>query len=491
MIHRSIAAKLLLSLVLFLAAPVAVYQQFSAADAERNALLLASIRGQGETIARALSGPLGSAGPADMPTMQTELARYVNEQIDLKLLFQPAGSDPGTFYFVAAVPPETPEVLEQSREAIERSGLLATVWDSCTGERSITQRSLNPRGREELTVSVVPVKTARGCWALITATSSGDILATSIGRPYWQRPEVLVAAAIYIAMAGVIMLLLADLGLNLRRFVRLARVIAGGRGDGRSFRELNRVPELTGVAGRFDAMVQRLRDTAAEIRNAAEESAHALKTPIGTITQSLEPLKRVVPAEDRRGRRAIEIIEQSCRRLSELVATARRSTEAMAWAADPPSARIDLSELAEGLCASFAGPCEARGVHLAATVDPGLIVLGGEDMLETVLENMVENAVSFSAAGQAVEVSVTASGRNVAIRVRDHGIGVEPERLGRIFEKGYSHRAASGSDAAAPAHFGLGLWLVKRNVEALGGTVAAANAAPRGLEMTVTLPRAD
>ena len=106
MIHRSIAAKLLLSLVLFLAAPVAVYQQFSAADAERNALLLASIRGQGETIARALSGPLGSAGPADMPTMQTELARYVNEQIDLKLLFQPAGSDPGTFYFVAAVPPD-------------------------------------------------------------------------------------------------------------------------------------------------------------------------------------------------------------------------------------------------------------------------------------------------------------------------------------------------------------------------------------------------
>src|SRR3546814_10820427 len=89
----------------------------------------------------------------------------------------------------------------------------------------------------------------------------------------------------------------------------------------------SRIPELKDVAEDFDRMVRTLREGAEAIRRTAEENAHSFKTPIGIIMQSLEPLKRALPHDDRRARRSLEIIEKrSEEQTSEIQSLMRNSS---------------------------------------------------------------------------------------------------------------------------------------------------------------------
>ncbi len=81
------------------------------------------------------------------------------------------------------------------------------------------------------------------------------------------------------------------------------------------------------------------------------------------------------------------------------------------------------------------------------------------------------------------------------LNVEDEGPGVPGESLQRIFDRYFSDRPAPHGDGeigtvpeSFEGHFGIGLWIVRRNVEALGGTVEAANRADRGFLIRVTLP---
>jgi two-component system sensor histidine kinase ChvG len=76
----------------------------------------------------------------------------------------------------------------------------------------------------------------------------------------------------------------------------------------------------------------------------------------------------------------------------------------------------------------------------------------------------------------------------VKLAVLDEGPGVSPGDMHHLFERGFSNRSASPEDGELSVrHQGLGLWIVKRNIEALGGTVSARNRASAGFEVVVRL----
>ena len=79
----------------------------------------------------------------------------------------------------------------------------------------------------------------------------------------------------------------------------------------------------------------------------------------------------------------------------------------------------------------------------------------------------------------------------VRITVRDSGPGASEDVLARLFEKGFTRRPAAATDRSGGGHFGLGMWIVSRNVAALNGTVGARNAEPSGLKVTIDLPVAE
>ncbi|MCR9071315.1 MAG: ATP-binding protein [Alphaproteobacteria bacterium] len=488
---RSIGAKLIVILVLFLVVPAVIYGRFQAADEERRSFMLESVRSHGAAIAQALANDLGRPDGDVFSMVPQRLQLFESRTMRLRLLFSPAAEDDlSDFFYVATAPASTLEQLELERTLFRETGLLSDVWSSCSGMVELSRVTAAPDAGRELLVSITPIQTARGCWALIASLALDDDVAASLIEPYWQRPEVIAAAVIYVAMASLLILILLDVRGALKRFERHARRIAAGGSHGRSFRRLNKVPELDGVAGEFDAMVKRLNDVSADIRSTAEEQVHALKTPIGTIAQSIEALRRAVPDDNARAHRMMGIIDQSRQRLSSLIVAGQRTTEAAALLASPPRQPVRVDELLKELCTDFEGPCEARGVRLRAEIEASAVVLGSEELLEAVFENVIENAVGFSPEGSSVVVRLVGTGGGVRIIVRDSGPGAADDVLARLFEKGFTKRPASAMNRGG-GHFGLGMWIVNRNVRALNGRVSARNADPSGLEVTIDLPVAE
>jgi len=186
-------------------------------------------------------------------------------------------------------------------------------------------------------------------------------------------------------------------------------------------------------------------------------------------------------------------------RLDGLVASARRLDEATADVIAKPRVSIDLGRVIGSLIQIRSTILATRDVSIilashdltiSAELWPGLLVLGSEEMIETVVENLIDNAVSFSPAGGEVLVHLTRDGRFAHLTVSDEGPGVPAERLGRIFDRYYSERRAEPAGDAQPSYFGIGLWIARRNVEAMGGAIGAENRIPCGLAIHVRLPLA-
>ncbi len=85
-----------------------------------------------------------------------------------------------------------------------------------------------------------------------------------------------------------------------------------------------------------------------------------------------------------------------------------------------------------------------------------------------------------------VSITLTAGSKTVGLEIEDEGPGVDPAKIPYMFERYFSSRP---EDASPSGHAGLGLWIVRRNVEALGGSVMAANRPGGGLSIAISLPR--
>jgi two-component system sensor histidine kinase CpxA len=111
-------------------------------------------------------------------------------------------------------------------------------------------------------------------------------------------------------------------------------------------------------------------------------------------------------------------------------------------------------------------------------------VLGNEQLLRRAVENVVRNAVQFTADGTEVEVKLDC-GDQAVITVRDHGPGVPAEALDKLFRPFYRVDEARDRNSGGT---GLGLAIAERAVRLHGGRVEAANVSTGGLAVTIVLP---
>ena len=468
--------------------PVIIYDRFSAADDAQKALLLRSVGEQGRVMAQALTPLLAQTEHPDLPQLGQVLARFADDVTNVKLLFSPADR-PG-FYYVASWPVVSSAQLETVRDELASEGVLDRLASTCQGDLPFALRYPLPGGSDEIVTSVTPIRAPDGCWAVVTSFAAGAMPGATLGRPYWQSPEVRIAFIIYLAMVLLTFTTFWSIRSGLRRFAERAIAIREHRRGG-SFGQQNDVPELADAAQEFDRMVEVLDASARDIRRAAEDNAHAFKTPIAVIRQSLEPLKRALDPGNQRGQRAIGLIETSLDRLDGLVASARHLDETTAELMDMPRSDIDLSALLTRLLQAQAPFLAARRIDLRGHIRPNVTVHANEEMVETVIENLFDNALSFSTEGQSIGVRLERQGDMAELIVADAGPGVPEENLERIFERYFSVRPPPETGGEVVSHFGLGLWIARRYVEALGGTIAAQNRTPHGLAVRMRLPLAD
>ena len=199
---RSFATKLVVLIAIFVAVPLIIYEQFRHADIEKRQLLLKSAQEQGRLMADAIREEIERFDPRTPRRLTEALQRLGSGEFQTKVLFRPReATGPDNFFYIAAMPVVTAEYLEQERSELLSRGILARVRRSCDGAGPLSERFVNPAGREEILTSLTPLNTDRGCWVVITSHSTAAFLGSSIGRSYWETPEVQIAAAIYVLMA--------------------------------------------------------------------------------------------------------------------------------------------------------------------------------------------------------------------------------------------------------------------------------------------------
>src|SRR6516162_8224444 len=370
-LRRSLAAPLVLLVAAFIAVPILFYLTFQQADQERQEMLLGSMQAQGRLVAAALQPILTRAQPTTFTESAEALRHFSDGNARIRLLFRPekvAGA--AGFYLVAAAPAIDAGAVDQEGRQLIGQGVLDDVAESCSVRRGNAQRYLDPSGRAEILTSVVPVTTPAGCWAITFSYPLDDLPGKALGTPYWQR-----AFFIYICLAALTLVVFLAIRRNVRRFARLARMLRLGGKPGHGFVEQNEIAELDGVAAEFDRLVATLGQTAESIRRRAEDNAHAFKTPIAIMRQSLEPLRRALPEDNQRGRRAAEVMEKAVDRLDSLVDDARRLDESVAELLDPPRRPVDLTRLLRQMGRAYHSLAEGRGVVLRIDAHEGVLVL--------------------------------------------------------------------------------------------------------------------
>jgi len=152
---------------------------------------------------------------------------------------------------------------------------------------------------------------------------------------------------------------------------------------------------------------------------------------------------------------------------------------------------IDLARLARDMAEAFQRAHGSTGIHVMAKEIGKAWVAATEDSLETILENLIDNAVGFSPEGGTVTMTVITEDTMVRLIVEDEGPGVQSDQLESIFRRNFSSRPTKEkSEQIETAHFGIGLAIVRRTVEILGGHIRAENRPNAGLRITVELPAA-
>jgi PAS domain S-box-containing protein len=217
-------------------------------------------------------------------------------------------------------------------------------------------------------------------------------------------------------------------------------------------------------------------------------AAHELRTPLTPLRLELESLQRAA-----RGQRASRLtpeaiatragsMERHLTRLTGLVTDLLDVARIAGGKLEMVLGEVELGALVREVVARHAVEIARAGSAVSVKADAPVVGVWDRARLEQVVENLLTNALKYGRA-QPIEIEVSAAGGRARLAVRDRGIGVPPESRERIFDQ--FERAASERHYGG---LGLGLWLVREIVAALGGSVRVESEVGVGSTFTVELP---
>jgi len=329
----------------------------------------------------------------------------------------------------------------------------------------------------------------RTTWGKMVAGPSGKryIVALRFHAP-GVRPPLFTTSRIaaMILTAGVVCYLLAlYLTSPLKKLKSTVQAFAQGNLDARVTPELgNRKDELADLGREFDQMAERISTLIASQKRLLADISHELRSPLARLSVALELARKNSPPL---ATPALNRIEQESERLNEMVGQLLALTRLESGAERVPAETVLLEELLQQIVddANFeAKPLrkEVRIVELEKCR-----VNGSAELLRSGIENVIRNAVRYTAVGTSVDVALQWKLETAELSVRDRGPGVPETELAHIFEPFY--RVSAARDRASGG-VGLGLSIAERTVKLHGGCIEARNAEEGGLLVTIRLPLA-
>ncbi len=277
-------------------------------------------------------------------------------------------------------------------------------------------------------------------------------------------------------------------GRTLRETLRVA--MAGGAPDTAELELDGRILAIVGRPLAGGGAVLALQDLTARRRletvrrEFVANASHELKTPLTVVSGFAETLVDPgLAVEDRQ--RFAAMIRTNAQRMQRIVDDLLDLSryESGSWRPEPR--RLDVRQTAADVLGSVDRAATAK--HLAVSRDipeDAAFVRADSVALRQILTNLMENAVRYTPAG-AVTLFAAREPTGVRVGVRDTGIGIAPEHLGRIFERFYRVDAARSREEGGT---GLGLAIVKHLAEAHGGSVRAESVPGQGSTISVFFP---
>jgi len=213
--------------------------------------------------------------------------------------------------------------------------------------------------------------------------------------------------------------------------------------------------------------------------------SHEFRTPLAVIYSASENLADGVANDKSQVEKYGSLIKSEGRKLSAMVEQILEFAGARSGNRRYKFARTDVNELVESALVDN-GPSTADGFEVHRDLGMSIPAIAADtEALSTAVQNLIQNAAKYSNGDRRINIATYVQNGHVAIEVADHGIGISPADLGKIFEPFY--RAKDVVDAQIHGN-GLGLSLVKQIAEAHGGTVSAVSEKGAGSRFTIKLP---
>ncbi|HEX6623183.1 MAG TPA: ATP-binding protein [Pyrinomonadaceae bacterium] len=303
------------------------------------------------------------------------------------------------------------------------------------------------------------------------------------------RAQVLRLLAVVLTAGLVCYALARYLAAPVARLRAATRRVAGGDLTARvGEKKVRRRDELADLGRDFDVMAERIESLVSAQKRLLGDISHELRSPLARLSVALELAReKGGPAAelDRIGREAARLNDL----ISQLLALTRLEGGAETHADDQP---LDLADILHETAADADFEARARGRAVRVVACESCRVRGSRLALRSALENVVRNAVRYTAEGSEVEITLRcerggardATPRAV-IDVRDHGAGVPGDTLGELFHPFYR---VDDARERRTGGVGLGLAIAERAVRLHGGDVRAFNAEGGGLCVEIRLP---
>jgi two-component system, OmpR family, sensor histidine kinase ChvG len=330
---------------------------------------------------------------------------------------------------------------------------------------------INDRG--DVIVSVaVPVQRFRAVrGALMLSTQGADI-------DDMVEAERLAILKVFLVAAGVMVVLSILLAGTIAEPVR--RLADAAESVRRRIRSRVEIPDFTRrrdeighLSGTLRDMTNALYSRIEAIESFAADVAHELKNPLTSLRSAVETLP-VAKTEESRSR-LLSIIQHDVKRLDRLISDISDASRLDAELQRQEAAPVDLAKLLTTLVAVANEVQRDDGVKVTLRFEGGgpraFQVPGRDSRLGQVIDNLIENARSFSPAGGVVRLTCRRLKGNIEISVDDDGPGVRPDCIEKVFERFYTDRPQQGFGQNS----GLGLSISKQIVEAHGGAIWVEN----------------
>jgi len=230
----------------------------------------------------------------------------------------------------------------------------------------------------------------------------------------------------------------------------------------------SRRDEIGALARALSDMSHALNQRIDAIEAFAADVTHELKNPLASLGSALEAMQAV--KDPALAAQLLEIARADVLRLDRLITDVADASRIDAQLARARFESVDLGAMIEGILANYETRGVERDVRIAfARPRVGVAVVMGEDSrLARVVQNLVDNAISFSPDAGLVEISATRVDNEVIVHVEDEGPGVPPDSREAVFRRFHSERP-EGEEFGR--HSGLGLAIAKTIVEGHGGRI--------------------